>query len=112
MIRPQRPELRISERGKEMHAWEEERDSIKNQPASPSQPARGGGAQEGSKDWGTGRGRKDQDLKSQSSQMERAGDSGTGRARPRGGGWGRRWGKGQEQMRAPEAWNRALDTEN
>lgn len=43
MIRPQRPELRISERGKEMHAWEEERDSIKNQPASPSQPARGGG---------------------------------------------------------------------
>lgn len=26
-----------------MHAWEEERDSIKNQPASPSQPARGGG---------------------------------------------------------------------
>lgn len=95
-----------------MHAWEEERDSIKNQPASPSQPARGGGAQEGSKDWGTGRGRKDQDLKSQSSQMERAGDSGTGRARPRGGGWGRRWGKGQEQMRAPEAWNRALDTEN
>lgn len=90
-----------------MRGRKRETASRTSQPASKG----GGGAQEGSKDWGTGRGRKDQDLKSRSSQMESAGDSGTGRARPRGGGWGRRWGKGQEQMRAPGAWNRALDTE-
>lgn len=41
LIRPQRPELGISEGGR-IHAWEEERDSIKNQPASGEVGGTGG----------------------------------------------------------------------
>lgn len=50
MIRPQRPELKISERGKEMHAWEEERDSIKNQPASKGAGVHRRGAKTGAQE--------------------------------------------------------------
>lgn len=81
----------------EENAWEEERDSIKSQPAS--QPAgrkgcRGGrelrsGAKAGAGDEAA----RPHHVKSQARQMEGAGDLGTGRARPRGGGRGRRRGR-------------------
>jgi hypothetical protein len=85
-----------------MHAWEEERDSIKNQPASREETAaEEEGAQEGSKVWGRGRDRKALQQHEVSGQTD--GKSwGQGEPGPEAE-MGEEAGKGQEQMRAAGA---------
>lgn len=90
-------------------AWEGERDSTQKQQPAGGRERRGGGEQK----LGPGtEAERPHDWESPMRQMERAGDAGTRRARPRGRKWGEEAAKGLEQMRAAGARNRAQDTEN
>lgn len=76
LIRPQRPELGIRERGKEMRGRKRDTASRTSPPASREGKAGGGsGAQEESKGWVRQRKRQNgPNVKSQARQMEKAGD--------------------------------------